>query len=293
MRIMQLLKISVLCLVLFAALAVTGQENAPTPTPTLVPTSTFTPAAPGGLTAEAELTAELSEEATEEIIELVVEVAPGQEVPPPVDIVLPENWIQINDAILLQDLDGLTVLPFTAYVGPVTGGQGYIILLWGFSSVAAGNPLGGSTIQLNPGLDGLRLLRLAVTDIGCVIGHDMDLEKEYAIGERIGYGTNFQAVDCPESPDTRGWFAGLVYENINMVFYAYAEPITAMDGRADEELQAILDTVVFDLENTFLIVSPTPTLNSIITPSGVTQTPPPTDTDTNAPITVTATLSGG
>lgn len=236
---------------------------------------------------DAEATAEVTAEATEIIFEVtpepafaevVVEAAPGQGVPPPIDIVLPPDWIQVDDAIPLQDLDGLRVLPFTAYAGPVTGGDGFIILLWGFSSITVGSPGAENAGIVSIGLDGLRLLRLAVTDIGCVIGTDLELDREFPIGDRIAYGTYFQAVDCPESVDTRGWFAGLIYEGINMVFYAYTEPIEAMDGAAEDELQAILDSIVFDINNTFIIVTPTPTPEGFVpsvTPEGFVASPIP------------------
>lgn len=255
-----------------------GGESAPpdTPTvpPTLVPTLSATP--PPTLTATENtsfvptitptfvnpegtpitIATDTEFDVTPEVVynELLIEAAEGQEVPAPINITLPEGWASTDLVVPLQDVDlSLNVLPASVYSGPVTGGTGYIIVLWGYSSVTS-----GVAPQINPGADGLRLLRLAVTDVGCVIGHDLNLDYEFRIGERIGLGTRFQAVQCPESADTRGWFAALNDEGMNYAFYAYAEPITAMDGPAEDELQAILDTVEFDLSNSLLIVTATP-----------------------------------
>ena len=57
-------------------------------------------------------------------------------------------------------------------------------------------------------------------------------------------GTRFSAVDCPELPDTRGWFAGVQEGGINFVFYAFADPIDALSS-GQETLQAVLDSVTF------------------------------------------------
>jgi hypothetical protein len=51
-------------------------------------------------------------------------------------------------------------------------------------------------------------------------------------------------VECPQLPDTRGWFVGLSAEGLNYVFYLFSDPIGAMDT-GQSELQAILDTLVF------------------------------------------------
>jgi hypothetical protein len=79
---------------------------------------------------------------------------------------------------------------------------------------------------------------------GCNAG--TDLQRTYEVGGRSGSGTQFAIVDCPETPDTRGWFVGLQEDGLNFVFYVYADPIEAMDV-AEEELQAVLDSVVFQV----------------------------------------------
>ncbi|PJF24317.1 MAG: hypothetical protein CUN53_18435, partial [Phototrophicales bacterium] len=104
--------------------------------------------------------------------------------------------------------------------------------------------------------DGLRLLRLAVIEEGCNIG--TDLRREYSIGGLAATGTQFSAVNCPELPDTRGWFAGLQAQNLNFVFYVFTTPITALDEAAPT-LQRILDSVAFQPLDTIQI-PPTPAL---------------------------------
>lgn len=241
-----------------------GDSPTVTPLPTIPPTlvATSTP------TEESPLTP-IGEESTPELMaftatpegivqQIVVEAAEGQEVPPPINVVLPAGWTQINSTIAFPDIGSImSVLPFTLFRGPVTGGQGYIIVLWGFSSIAPGSPRSERYGQFNLGVDGRRLLQLAVTDIGCVVGGitDPDYDREFRIGELIGEGTYWSAVQCPESVDTRGWFAGVHHLGINYVFYMYTEPIEAMDGPAEAELQTILDTIDFLMEEP--LVTPT------------------------------------
>ncbi len=190
--------------------------------------------------------------ATAEPTPLVLEIDPlaGDQIPPPFTIDLPAGWRFGYNAIVLQDLDALRVIPLAIYTGPVTGGTGTIVLLWGFPNVlpATGAAATDESVPVNANLftDGLRLLRLAVVEPTCNIG--TDLRRDYSVGGLAASGTQFAAVDCPSGlPDTRGWFAGLQQFSLNFVFYAYAEPISAMDGAAAGELQAILDTVRFEL----------------------------------------------
>lgn len=161
---------------------------------------------------------------------------------PPITLDLPEGWAVGYATLLLEDLDGARGVPAAIYSGPVSGGTGTIVLLWGFPNVLA--PASGDVpLQIDHYLDGLRLLRLAVVEAGCNIG--ADLKRDYVIGGLAAVGTTFAAVDCPELPDTRGWFAGLRQYGLNFVFFAFTEPIGAMDGAAPAELQAILDTLQF------------------------------------------------
>ncbi|MEL7236486.1 MAG: thioredoxin domain-containing protein, partial [Chloroflexota bacterium] len=187
------------------------------------------------------------EEATEEIR---LFSTTQQDVGVPVNIALPEGWgLSLSDTLLLSDIDAVRTVPFTLWKGPVEGGVGSIVVLWGFPNITTGNPFeaqaGVATPTPNLRVDGLRLLRLAVVEQGCNVG--TDLEREYTIGEISGVGTEWSAVDCPELPDTRGWFVGTQQFNLNYVFYVYVEPIdpagvTDSERVAREQIQAILDT---------------------------------------------------
>ncbi len=177
--------------------------------------------------------------------ELVVTVQPllGQKIDPPLDITLPRGWKFGSDTLVLRDVDvDMRTIPLAVYSGPVTGGTGTIVLLWGFPSLVAGNPFSATPVQPDIWADGLRLLRLAVIEEGCNIG--TDLRAQYSIGGLTAVGTQFSAVDCPQLADTRGWFAGVRISGINFVFYTFTDPIDAMNS-AQPELQDILDTVSF------------------------------------------------
>lgn len=171
----------------------------------------------------------------------------------PIDIALPDGWtLALNDAFLVTDIDAVRTVPFLLYRGAVSGGTGTILVLWGFPNITSGNlmevQMGIATPVPNLRTDGLRLLRLAVIEQGCNIG--TDVERVYRIGEFEGSGAQWSAVDCPELPDTRGWFVGTQQNGINFLFYVYLEPIdpsgvTETERIAREELQAILNTVTF------------------------------------------------
>lgn len=172
---------------------------------------------------------------------IVINPLLGEPVDPPLIIGLPADWVFGRDVFLLQDVDAFRGIPIVVYRGPVTGGTGTIVLLWGFPNLIGGEVLGGEA-AIDLFFDGLRLLRLAVIETGCNIGTDE--RREYSIGGLAATGTQFAAVDCPALPDTRGWFAGLQQGGINYIFYAFTEPIDAFDAAAPE-LQAVLDTVRF------------------------------------------------
>ena len=195
--------------------------------------ATETPSAPADATAEA----------TPDELVVTVEPLLGQQIDPPLDITLPSGWRFGTDTLILHDVDvEMRTVPLAVYTGPVTGGVGTIVLLWGFPSLVAGNPFTGNGVEPDIWTDGLRLLRLAVVEEGCNIG--TDLRTQYSIGGLSAVGTQFSAVDCPELPDTRGWFSGVRISGINFVFYVFTDPIDAMNT-AQTELQTILDTVVF------------------------------------------------
>lgn len=252
----------------FAVLLAACSPAAPTPTPqpTLVASLTPSPAVNAELAARGTLTALAPTFAaqegtatvylpTETPFEVTLPPTTGKSAEPPLDISLPGEWKVIaNDALILGDVDSVVrALPYVAYRGPITGGSGTILLLWGFPNLSnpfagPGTPMvfteDGLPVSAEPDLwsDGLRLLRLAVVEPTCNIGTDQ--RYTYQLGSLSGEGTQFSAVDCPQQPDTRGWFVGVQQNGLNFVFYAFSDPITAMDtGRA--ELQAILDTVRF------------------------------------------------
>jgi hypothetical protein len=237
---------AVALLVLLAACAQAAEPTPTTaPTPTLVASLTSTPAPTSEPALETPTVETTPGALTETPVVITVEPLLGQAIEPPLDITLPEGWTeQMNDTLLLADVDAMRPIPFVVWSGPVTGGTGRIVLLWGYPSVTGGNPLEAQleTPAPDPWSDGLRLLRLAVVDQGCNIG--TDLRRDYRIGLLPAQGTQFSAVDCPATPDTRGWFAGLYEGGLNFVFFVFTDPIDAMT-QADEELQAILDTVRF------------------------------------------------
>lgn len=217
-------------------------QAAPTPTntPTLVPSSTPTiiPSATPNVTPTPAVSVAPSE------TPIVVTVPPllGQQLEPPIDIVLPQGWSVGYNTLALSDVDTIRPVPLAIYQGPVTGGMGTIVLLWGFPSLMAGNAALTPDPQPSLWSDGLRLLRLAIVEQGCNVG--TDLERSYRVGNLAATGTQWAAVDCPELPDTRGWFAGVHSEGLNFIFFVFADPIQAMDS-GSEELQAVLDTVTF------------------------------------------------
>lgn len=180
-------------------------------------------------------------ETTPEPETVVISPLMGAQVPPPIEIDLPEGWRYGYDVLVLQDIDAIRNIPLAVYTGPVTGGVGTIVLLWGFPNLVVGSPV-ATAVEPDLWLDGTRLLRLAIVEEGCNIG--TDLRTEYNVGGLSAIGTQFAAVSCPELPDTRGWFAGLRQFNLNFMFYVFAEPIEAVDA-AETELRAILESIRF------------------------------------------------
>ena len=227
-------------------------------TPTGVPTSTNTPTA----TAQATATAvpSLQSPPTEAPVITLVPADPADAImasDPPISITLPEDWQQFNSTQAINDVDGtLRVIPYTVYFGPVTGGLGQIILMWGFPSLSAGTPIiDPNALTTNLWLDGLRLLRVALFDAGCNFG--TDVERTFLIGGVQAQGTAYSVVDCPDdTPPIRGWFAGVQQQSVNFVFFTGTEPIDAMDGEAQQQLQAILDTVEFRVDDLRLTPQP-------------------------------------
>jgi len=255
-----------LAITLTACASGNSDETATTPelptlaasrTPTAVPTSTNTPTQTPQPTATSPVMATAGPTAEPNLT--MVPVDPALAVPetdPPLNITLPEGWRSFNGTQAYNDVDGsVQVIPYTVYFGPVTGGLGQIILMWGFPSLAPFNPIDANAASPNLWLDGMRLLRVALFDPNCNIG--TDVERNFRIGGLSAPGTAYSVVDCPDDiPPIRGWFAGVQQQSINFVFYTGTEPIEAMDGPAQEEIQAILDTVEFRVEEWLLTPQP-------------------------------------
>ena len=130
----------------------------------------------------------------------------------------------------------------------------FIFLLWAFENIVDFNPISGSPGELNLHGDGLRLLRLALIEPDCVIGaYD---EQQFEVGGLPATGSPFSVVGCSGSVDTRGWFAVLRQDDVNLAFYIFAEPLEAMGGPARSELESILDTVTFHVAE-MLFTTPT------------------------------------
>jgi hypothetical protein len=280
------------------ALAACGQNAAPTATPaaTLVPSLTASPtedieaAVVGTLTAMVPIEPTATDitltptpegtvdpnatpdpEASEEPIKVTLPALAGQKIEPPLDIALPADWQVVGaDVQVLPDLDGsIRGFPFKVFRGPVTGGTGTIVLYWGFPNLNLAS--GDTTVQMMTGTqvapdlwsDGLRILNLAVVEQGCTVG--TDLKRSYRVGNLSATGTQFSAVNCPELPDTRGWFAGVQEKGLNFVFYVYVEGAQVMDNanldafrNASDQLQAILDTVQFRVPDVVATATPSP-----------------------------------
>jgi hypothetical protein len=218
-----------------------------------IPASTSTPIAPAQPTSTSALLAMtpvvgLTPLPTNPII------LPGN--PPPLDIKLPPNWKYGYQVLPIRDRLVQAAMNVAIYRGPVQGGIGTIILLWGFPSLGPpptisaaqvlGTPVSGT---LSPDLqrqmlwaDGLRLLQGTVVDITCNVGNHS--RSEFQIGGQTAIGEYFAAVQCQGEPDATGWFAALNQFGGNFIFYVTIEPPEAYNnGRS--EVQKILDTVVF------------------------------------------------
>lgn len=223
---------------------------------------------------------------------LVITLPPttGDKVVPPIDIQLPQGWKVGYDAQVLADVEPnkFRIVPVAVYSGPITGGTGTIALYWGFpnlvtpSTDAMAQAAMGMTLAATPEADlwsdGVRLLRSAVIESDCNVG--VDVRRTYRVGLLSAEGTQWSAVTCKKSglPDTRGWFAGVKEKGVNFVFYVFSDPINAMDTSSGE-LQAILDTVRFHVENMTLtppaaVLTTTPAASAEATlPASTTNTP--------------------
>jgi hypothetical protein len=300
----------VLCLLWIAACAPTPVAPPPSfsPVPTLVDSPTPDPAAliatltalAPTATAPATWTpaAGITLTSTQTPVVITIQPLTGQQIEPPLDITLPQGWQTVGyDVLLLQDMGELRPVPLAVWRGPVTGGTGTLVLLWGFPNAINPLPDDGTAlpVALDPFTgqlvvppnatpivdlwsDGLRLLRAAVLEEGCNIS--TDLRRPYTVGGKAGTGTIFSAIGCPDPAllPTRGFFAGVQEKELNFIFYAYFEGAAVMDNvnldayyQASEEAQAIIAGVRFRVPD---VVTATPSAVGGA-PALVTNTPPP------------------
>jgi len=222
-----------------------GDAPEPTALPVVPPTLTLVPTLQASPlpTLQASITPEPDVTPSETPIQ--VQAVAEEDVPPPLTMDLPDGWQFGSGVQAFNDIGDFRIVPYGFYTGPVTGGQGFIVVLWNFPNATSGNPFTDDGTVPDLYVDGLRLLRLVILERDCVVG--TDLKMEYSIGGRVASGTQFSTTNCPEIQDTRGWFAGVFEQQTPFVFYAYTEPITAMDGDARLELQGILDSVQFTI----------------------------------------------
>lgn len=225
-----------LATLLFAAIVVSAQSDETTVTPTVspspsVPVLTATP--------------------------ILVEPLMGLPFEPPMEIILPDDWERVLlDTYIYYDIMGdtadsdgqLETVPIAVYNGPINGGEGWIVVLWGFDSIVPMDTTPEEYAERAAWLDGLRMLQFVVFDVRCDIGTAP--QGDYKIGEYSAIGTSFSVADCPfDVPDTRGWFASLNVQGLSFAFYVYTDPILAPNSQGEAELQAILDTVEFNVED--------------------------------------------
>jgi hypothetical protein len=185
---------------------------------------------------------------------VIVEPLMGLSIEPPMEMSIPDDWerVLLDTYIyydIMTDSDGqLETVPIAVYKGPVTGGEGWIVVLWGFDSIVTIDTTVEQYADRAAWLDGLRMLQFVVFDVRCNIGTAP--LGEYVVGEYSALGTTFTAADCPFGiPDTRGWFVSLDVQGLSFAFYVYMDPILSANSQAEADLQSILDTVEFNVED--------------------------------------------
>jgi hypothetical protein len=261
-----------ICLIaalLLAACQPAAPTVTPPPTLTATPDATRTPfIMPTAFPSETPVPVTPSETAVK------VDTFTGLVVEPPLSITLPQGWKTLYDTALVDELGELNYVPIAVYSGPVTGGTGTIALVWNFRSIANGNPFSEDYQKVNLLSDGERLLRTLVIELGCNVGLE-PARTDLTLGRLPAEGRFWSAVACPDGmTDTRGWYVAREDMEIGFVFYAFTDPIKAMDGAAKQELQSILDTVVLRVAEVPTATPGSPTaVNLIPGASGTAQTP--------------------
>lgn len=233
---------------------------------TPVPTSTPTPVPPTATPFPPGFTPTLpTQDMTLTSSSVTLEAMIQSDLNAPITISLPQGWVTNNFNLPLLLGDMLSTVPFTYYAGPMADGQATIAVLWGFDNITPVDLSSEEDLEvINLWSDGVRLLVTGLLEPGCNPG--LDVERDFMVGDREAVGSFFSAVECPESPDISGWFAVLEIEGLNFAFFVYFEPRDRFTGDILQQLQAIIDTVRFDLSllpavvPTFpVVLSPTPT----------------------------------
>lgn len=268
-----LMLIGVLCCAVIVS-ACTGQPVQPTlaeitltPSPQIEATSTDNPVSTATqfptltATPEPSLTPSATIDPTLDAMTLVtVEPLLETDLTSPIQLSLPRGWELVFDSYALPfpEEEMIRILPFSIYRGPVTGGTGVVVTVWGFENIVPVSPIVNQMPELDLWADGLRVLFTVVLEPDCNIGRGD--RREFSFGDdRSAVGSYFWAVDCgessdvdeiPPSPDVQGWFVALQERGVNMAIYAYVEPREAIAGDALYELQAIMDTIIIDVPET-------------------------------------------
>ncbi len=160
-------------------------------------------------------------------------------VPPPIAIMLPENWQAAHLVVPFRTFDGkIHDAPLSIYFGSLDERvNGFIYLYWGFP-----NTVDYITGEYNLWADGVQILR------GSLIGETCNLgvyeQQVFMVGGVEGIGAPYQAADCDDEQDTAGWFSVMRVQDGTFAFYTAVEPWDARTEYRDI-LQAMLDTVVF------------------------------------------------
>ncbi len=224
--------------------AVTGAPPTRTPLPTRTPaplvvfTPTMRPSATATPAASAMTPTPGSESLPLPTLAAEMPVLPGD--PPPISITLPEGWNSIDIVVPYRTFDNDTVrdVPLTIYFGTLPdGSRGFIYLYWGFP-----NTVSLATGEYNLWADGAQILRFSLVGSDCNLGvYD---QRTFPVGDQEGVGAFYQAADCPDEPDTAGWFSVMRMYDGGFAFFVAVEPPEALTTQRDF-IQQVLDTVEF------------------------------------------------
>jgi hypothetical protein len=159
--------------------------------------------------------------------------------PPPLNIMIPENWDEEHAFVPVGSQFAEGNLAISVYEGPISAElTGTIWIVWGFPAVTK-DPFGE---QLDMWSSAIQILR-GVMFRGCNIG--LDDQTEYTIGESTGVGSIFSAVSCEEGEDIAGYFAGVEEQGGTYAFIMGVKPVDRV-SEGMPFLRDIISTVRFD-----------------------------------------------